>query len=176
MRLALPYAGIPVVIAALFMMQAVRADVFSLLMNVLMLTFGYIATIIDIKKKRIPNSLILAMFSAWVILMTPLLFTDTDAAVVLLKESMLGAAVGGGLFLFVYLISRKGLGGGDVKFMACLGLYQGLSGVTLVMLLGTILAASTGLVLIILKKIGRKETIPLAPFLFAGILIVVFVR
>ena len=173
---ALPYAGIPVVLAALLVLQAGRVAAFPLLLNELLLMFGYIATILDLKAKRIPNSLILVMLSAWIIVMTPMLFLDTDTAVSKLKESMLGAAIGGGLFLLVYLISRKGLGGGDVKFMACIGLYQGLTGVTLIMLCGTILAALTGLVLILLKKIGRKDTIPLAPFLFAGILIAVFLR
>ena len=176
LKLALPYAGIPVVIATLLIIQAGRTVVFSLLLNELILTFGYIAAIVDLKTKRVPNSLILAMFAAWVIVMTPTLFLDTGTAVDLLRESAFGAAIGGGLFLFAYLISRKGLGGGDVKFMACVGLYQGLAGVTIIMLCGTTLAALTGLILIMLKKIGRKDTIPLAPFLFAGILIAVFFR
>ena len=37
-----------------------------------------------------------------------------------------------------------------------------------------VLAAVTGLILILLRKIGRKDTMPLAPFLFAGILITFF--
>jgi len=44
------------------------------------------------------------------------------------------------------------------------------------MLYGTILAALTGLILILLKKLGRKDAMPLAPFIYAGILITVFYR
>ena len=44
------------------------------------------------------------------------------------------------------------------------------------MLFGTILAALAGLTLIVLKKISRKDKIPLAQFLYVGILITVFLR
>jgi len=106
--------------------------------------------------------------------MTPKLVVDTEIAVELLLNALLGFAVGGGLFLIVYFISRKGLGGGDVKFMAAAGLYIGFSGTMTAMLCGTILAALTGLTLILAKKIGRKDQMPLAPFIYIGILIAVF--
>jgi len=93
---------------------------------------------------------------------------------VLLKDSVLGFLIGGGMFLFVYIVSKKGLGGGDVKFMAVAGLFLGLSGVFTTMFYGTCLAAAFGLLLIALKKIGRKDAIPLAPFLYVGIIVTVF--
>jgi Flp pilus assembly protein protease CpaA len=149
-------------------------DTFILLWSALIVIFGYVAAILDLKTKRIPNGLILTIIAAWIITMTPKLFMDTGNAVTLLADSALGAAICGGLFLLVYLISRKGLGGGDVKFMTVAGLFLGLGGAIPAMLYGTILAALTGLALILLKKIGRKDTIPLAPFLYTGILIAVF--
>ena len=102
------------------------------------------------------------------------MFINTDNGVKALTDSLYGMALGGGLFLLVYLFSRRGLGGGDVKFMAAAGLYLGFSGVIPAILYGTILAALTGLILILLKKIKRKDAIPLAPFLFIGILIIIF--
>ena len=76
--------------------------------------------------------------------------------------------------MLIYIISRNGLGGGDVKFMAVAGLYLGFSGTVPAILYGTLLAAFTGLVLIVLKKLGRKDTMPLVPFLFVGIMITIF--
>jgi len=169
-----PYAGIPIIGTALLLMQASQADAFVLLWRELIMAFGFVAAVFDLKTKRIPNSLILAMIGAWVITMVSKLFMDSDTAIVLLKDSALGFVIGGGLFLLMYIISRKGLGGGDVKFMAAAGLFMGFSGILSAMLLGTILAALTGLVLIITKKIGRKDSIPLVPFLYAGILVVCF--
>jgi len=142
----------------------------------LIVVFGYVTAIIDLKTRRIPNSLILAMLTAWVLTITPMLFIYANASVEYIKDSALGFAFGGGLFLLVYMISRKGLGGGDVKFMAVAGLYLGFGGAIPVMLYGTVLAALTGLTLVLLKRIGRKDAIPLAPFLYAGILVTVFLQ
>ena len=139
-----------------------------------MIIFGCVAAVFDVKTKKIPNNLILAMLSAWLLTITPVLIIDTGAAIRLIKDSALGFAIGGGLFLVVYVISRRGLGGGDVKFMAATGLYVGYGGTLQIVLFGTVLAALTGLALILLKKIGRKDAIPLAPFLFVGILSTVF--
>ena len=170
---ALPYIGIPLIMVALLLLRAGRIDSFILLRYEIIVVFGYVAAVVDIKEKRIPNTLILAMLSAWVLIMVPKLFTDISTTLVLLTDSVIGMALGGGVFLVVYLISRKGLGGGDVKYMASAGLYLGLSGVMPAMFCGTVAAALVGVALIVLKKIGRKDTIPLAPFLYAGILITV---
>jgi len=71
----------------------------------------------------------------------------------------------------MYAISRKGLGEGDVKFMAATGLFVTINKILGVMLYGSILAALTGGILILTKRIGRKDTMPLAPFLYIGIII-----
>ena len=169
-----PYTALLLPVAALLIVRLGQVELFALLMLEMIIVFGYIAAIIDLKKKKIPNKLILTMLAAWVLVMTPKLYLDTETAIGLLKDSALGLFFGGGMFLFVYLISRKGLGGGDVKFMAAAGLYLGFAGAIQTILFGTILAALTGLSLILLKKLGRKDTLPLAPFLFAGILAAAF--
>ena len=78
------------------------------------------------------------------------------------------------LLLVVYLVSRKGLGGGDVKFMAVSGLYLGAADVLPALLYGAVLSALVGAVLVLLKKISMRDAIPLVPFLFAGMLFVMF--
>ena len=168
------YAGIPIVGVLFFITHGSRIDPFIVLITEMLLMFGYITAMQDLKTKRIPNGLVLAMFAAWMIVMLPKLFIDTRVAVILLKNSALGFLIGGGMFLLVYVISRKGLGGGDVKFMAASGLYLGIGGVFTTMFYGTSLAALVGIVLILLKRIGRKDSIPLAPFLYIGILITAF--
>jgi len=174
LKSGLHYAGLPVIAAALLIIGSGQGDAFMLLRYELIAVFGYIAAVRDAKTKKIANGLVFAMFAAWVTIMVPKLFLDTGAAIAILRDSALGFAVGGGMFLLVYLISRKGLGGGDVKFMAVAGLYLGFNNSLSAMLCGTALAALTGISLILLKKIGRKDTFPLAPFLYAGILITLF--
>jgi Flp pilus assembly protein protease CpaA len=170
----LPYSGIPAVCAALLISHVGRADVFVLLGYGLVVIFGYIAAVIDLKSRRIPNRLVVAMVAAWVLLMAPIVLLDTIGAVALLRDSVLGFAIGGGLFLLMYFVSSRGLGGGDVKLAAAAGLYLGLYGILPAILYGTVLASLFGITLILLRKIGRKDKIPLAPFLYIGILIAVF--
>jgi len=166
--------GFLVTLLTWLILRAGSLPAFSILNTVLLIILSYAAMVFDINTRRIPNKLVLIMLAGWLLLIVPMIASDSSRGVKLLADSLYGMLVGGGLFLLVYLVSRKGLGGGDVKFMAAAGLYLGFAGTIPVILYGTTLAALSGLVLILLKKITRKDTIPLAPFLFAGIVITIF--
>lgn len=170
----LPYAGLPLLAAALLLRRHQLAA-FTLLQYELLLVIGYLIAVKDSREKSIPNRLVLALLVCWLVTMVPQLAVDIERALALLKNAALGCALGGGLFLLVYLVSKNGLGGGDVKFMAAAGLYLGINGILPVILYGSIMASLYGLVMILLKKIERKDTIPLAPFLYLGILITIFI-
>jgi len=167
------YAGLPILMITIFLVQVGRINPFIILWHELIIIFGYIAAVVDVKTRKIPNKLVIIMFIAWMLTITPKLLFDIDASTALLRDSVLGFVVSMGLFLTVYIVSRKGLGGGDVKFMAVSGLYLGLGGAISTILCGSILAAMTGLILIAFKKIGRRDQIPLAPFLYIGILVTI---
>ena len=169
----LPFAILPVIMIAVYLLQAGRLDVFTLLKYEIIAVFGYIAAVGDIKTKHVPNMLVLAMLAVWICVTAFHLLFDIHSAIPMIVNSMLGFAVSGTLFLIVYLLSRKGLGGGDVKFMPAAGLYLGGSGALTAILIGTTLAALVGLALLIFKKIGRKDVFPLIPFLYAGILVAI---
>ena len=169
-------SGIIIIMSLWLILRTGNLSDYAVLMSGLLILFGYVAMVFDINTKKIPNILVLSMLAAWLLLIAPLMFVEPEIGVRILLESVYGFAIGGGLFLFVYFISSKGLGGGDVKFMAVSGLYLGLSGTISSILYGTVLAAVTGLLLILIKKIGRKDAIPLAPFLFAGMMITLFVN
>ena len=171
----LPYAGIPLIGIALFLRQKGNMDAQIFLWSELLIIFGYIAAVIDLKSKKIPNSLVLAMFVAWFVSMIPKIFLDINTVTILLKDAAAGFLLGGGLLLLVYVISRGGLGGGDVKFMAAAGLFLGFWGTFLAMLYGILLAALIRIILLLVKKKSAKDTIPLAPFMYIGILIALFI-
>lgn len=174
MKSLLPYIGIPILLIAFLVIRWKSMSGFELLQGELLLGIGYFAVVSDIREKRISNQLVLTLLAAWFLSIFPQLSVGVDRFLELLGAAALGFAVGGGLFLAVYLISRGGLGGGDVKFMATAGLYMGMTGILQSMLLGSTLAALCGLTLIALKKIGKKDTIPLMPFLYVGILATLF--
>ena len=60
--------------------------------------------------------------------------------------------------------------------MAVAGLYLGFGGVLPAMLYGSVLSALTALVLIALKKIKPRDSIPLVPFLYVGMMLTMFIR
>ncbi|MCI9349240.1 MAG: prepilin peptidase [Oscillibacter sp.] len=136
---------------------------------------SYLAALGDFREKRIPNQLVAVMLGVWVLILVPQIFYRTEYAMWLLMNGGIGFLLAGTVFLIVYLVSRKGLGGGDVKFMAASGLYLGVD-VLPAMLYGSVLSAIAGIVLLLAKKIGRRDVIPLAPFLYAGMLIVIFTQ
>ena len=173
---AAAWAGLPVLAGLAAFRQWGRADSLTLLLCLAAVVFGYLAAWWDLREKRVPNRLTAAMAGLWVLILVPHLFLRTEATLPVLVQGLLGAALGGGVFLLVYLISRRGLGGGDVKFMAAAGLYLGIAGVLPTMLCGSVLAALTGGILILCKRMGRKDSIPLIPFLYVGMLLTIFFR
>lgn len=172
----LPYIGIPVLAIALLLVGLKRLEPLQLLLRELLLIFVYIACVTDIKEKRVPNRLVLVMLAAWVIILVPYLFLQTERALSTVLSGLIGFALAGILFLLVYLVSGHGLGGGDVKLMAVSGLYLGFGGVLPAMLVGSVLSAITALILILSKKMDAKGTLPLVPFLYVGMLLTIFFR
>jgi leader peptidase (prepilin peptidase) / N-methyltransferase len=79
------------------------------------------------------------------------------------------AAIGGGIgfvLLFVIaLISRGGMGWGDVKLAALIGFITGFPLVFLAMFIGVVVGGITAAILLALKLKGRKDAIPFGPFL-----------
>ena len=78
-------------------------------------------------------------------------------------------AIGGGIgfiMLFVIaLVSRGGMGWGDVKLAALIGLATGFPLVFVAVVMAAILGGIVAVALLIMKKKGRKEAIPFGPFL-----------
>ena len=77
----------------------------------------------------------------------------------------LGGAIGFGLFLLIALVSRGGMGWGDVKLAALIGLATGFPLVFLAIIMGAILGGIVAVALVIAKKRKRREAIPFGPFL-----------
>ena len=77
----------------------------------------------------------------------------------------LGGAIGFAIFLLIALVSRGGMGWGDVKLAALIGLATGFPLVFLSIIMGAILGGIVAVALVIAKKRKRREAIPFGPFL-----------
>lgn len=118
-------------------------------------------TFIDYDHFYIPDKLLLVGGGAWVGLRALLPFIE-------LSRALLGLALGFAVMLVIYLLARGGMGFGDVKLTALLGLYLGPAPVLLTLLLSFVIGAAAGILLMILKLKGRKDMLPFGPFLALG--------
>ncbi|MCM3692250.1 prepilin peptidase [Neobacillus niacini] len=85
-------------------------------------------------------------------------------------DSLLGAVTGFTLLLVIALISKGGMGMGDVKLYALLGFVMGFKLVLLSFFLSTLFGAVIGGFALIFKIVKRKQPIPFGPFIAAGTL------
>ena len=77
--------------------------------------------------------------------------------------------------LFIVAYVTKGLGYGDVKLMAAIGLVIGFKNNILAFLIGVILGAIVGIYKLRFKNSNKKDEMPLGPHLIIGILISIFI-
>ncbi len=82
-----------------------------------------------------------------------------------IMNSLIGGVAGFVLFLIVALIFRGGMGWGDVKMAALIGLITGFPLVFVALFMGIVLGGLIGGVLLILGIKKRKEPVPFGPFL-----------
>ncbi len=89
--------------------------------------------------------------------------------------SIASALLIGGFFLALIIITKgKGMGGGDVKLGAFMGLSLGFPNSLVAVMFAFITGALVSIVLIILKKKYFGQSIPFGPFLVVGSLIALF--
>lgn len=89
-------------------------------------------------------------------------------------DSLIGFFVGGGLFYLIAVLSRGGMGGGDIKFIAAAGALVGWQKVLLIIFIGALSGSVVGIALMALKGGTRKSMIPFGPFLALGTLLVLY--
>ncbi|MFC1951227.1 prepilin peptidase [Chloroflexota bacterium] len=86
-----------------------------------------------------------------------------------IKVPLLGGLIAAGILLLIALVSRGGMGIGDVKLGAFIGLIVGYyQGVSVFLLTSFILGGIIATALFLSKRKGGKESIPFAPFLIVG--------
>jgi leader peptidase (prepilin peptidase)/N-methyltransferase len=126
-------------------------------------------TLIDLDHRIIPNKLMLPAAVA----ATVIGVVTRPAGV---PEQLIAAAAAGGFLLLFALAYPRGMGMGDVKLAAVLGLFLGRS-VAVALLGGTLLGALVGVGIMARAGVqqGRKTAVPFGPFLALGGLLALFV-
>lgn len=123
---------------------------------------------IDQKNKRIPNRIlkVLLAIRGVLLVMEWLMFPKLGVAIMISAVS--GALFGGGMFLLAHCLSKGGVGMGDVKLLAVIGIYMGSDSIMATAFLSVVISAIYSIAMLALKKINLKEEIPFAPFILIG--------
>jgi leader peptidase (prepilin peptidase)/N-methyltransferase len=121
-------------------------------------------TVTDLARRLIPNRVLLASTLSGVLLAAAI---DLDSLV----GRGIAAAAAGGFLLVAALIYPGGMGMGDVKLGAVMGIYLG-RGVAAALLVAFVAGAVVGIGLLLRDgAAARKRAIPFAPFLaFGGVI------
>ena len=134
-----------------------------------MLAVGFI----DLEHRIIPNKITYPAFPAFAlaIVIGWAVGQELDP-----PRALIGALAYGGVFFVIAFIAPRGLGMGDVKLTALIGLVMGAFGLRYVGVAAgsAILLGGVGGILALIGGKGRKSAIPFGPFLTAGGLIAVF--
>jgi leader peptidase (prepilin peptidase)/N-methyltransferase len=131
-------------------------------------------TVVDLQHRLLPNRVVLPALAGGVVLL--LLPALADGAWDQLLRAALGAAALFATYLALALASPGGLGMGDVKLAALLGLYLGWLGwaaVVLGALAGFVVQAAVALALLATRRIGLRGELPFGPAMLAGAALVI---
>lgn len=165
------YALVELLTGGLFLFLGLHYGPTLELFFMLVFTAIFIAIFfIDLDHSIIPDELVIAGFINTAAYLLWLVFGAHQP--VSLLDHGLGFLIGGGLYLFLAVVTRGGMGGGDIKLMAMLGLWLGSGGILWVVLLSSNLGAVVSLLLMALKIKGRKDFIPFGPFIVVAALFV----
>ena len=138
---------------------AVSALVFALL----------VCTATDLLRYRVPNAItypgtVLALLAA-------VFMPHAD-----LMSALLAASLGGASFLVLALLTRGGLGLGDVKLTVLIGAALGLPAAYEALAFGVLAGGVVILALFVTGVVARKQAVPYAPFLALAAVVVVLAQ
>lgn len=130
---------------------------------------GVALAIIDIRSHRLPNRLVASVGVTGLVLLIAAALTGSrmDALI----RALLAALVLFAAYLVLRMLSAGGVGGGDVKLAAVIGLYLGWLGwgsVLVGTLAGFVLGGVVAAAMLLTRRAGRRTAIPFGPWMLAG--------
>ena len=167
-RISWRYPAVELLIAALF----VSAYIFRSERTFLGLGLDFIFILllvtlafIDIDTYRLPDKLVILVA---VVGLINSVFTGMPA----IGQSLLGALIAGLIFFLIAYFYPQGMGLGDVKFVAALGLYLGAPQILAAIFWACLLGVLCGGLWLFIAKKSIKNPLPFGPFLATGTYIV----
>lgn len=139
------------------------------IVHLALLGIGVWLIVIDARTHRLPNRIVLPTLGALVLLV--LIEAIATGAADRMLRSLLGALVLGAFYAVMHLASKQGMGGGDVKLAAVIGLvlaWHGWQALVLGAAAAFLLGALYALVLMLLRRADRHTRIAFGPWMIIG--------
>lgn len=151
--------------------------IYFLIVNVLTYIYMFVifallvVFVIDFKYQLIPDTIQI------IIALLGIIYTGIDYPNFL--SHILGAVLGGGAFFLIGIIGKaiykkEGMGFGDVKLMAGLGLVFGFNKILVITILSFFIAAIVSIFLVIFRAKKIDSYIPFGPFIVISTVLVIF--
>lgn len=132
-----------------------------------------VSSIIDFKKKIIPNLVILVGLAFRILIYVYEIMTLESIKEILVSD-LIGFAIGFGILAVVSFITKQGIGFGDAKLFGVIGLVGGSFCTYSTLFASLIISAVVSVILLISGKKGKKDTIPFGPCIAIGYTLVIF--
>ncbi len=146
-----------------------KSSAYEIVLGLMLLAVLVPVALIDFEYRIIPNKITLP---AAIAAIAAGLILDPSAV----PEQLIAGAAAGGFLLIFALVYPRGMGMGDVKLAAVLGLYLGRS-VAVALLVGVLAGTLAGIV--VMARVGtakgRKTAVPFGPFLALGGIVALFI-
>ncbi len=133
--------------------------------NLLCTYWMFLFAVTDIKDKIIPNKLVLISFFVALLVFVPNFEID------FVVTRLIGAVFAFVVTTVASFVSKGGIGMGDAKLMAVVGIFVGLTELTEIFFWALIFAILYGLGFVFLKKVTNKTAFAFAPFVFLALLV-----
>ncbi len=89
-------------------------------------------------------------------------------------DSLLGAVIGFSVLLLIAVVSKGGMGGGDIKLFLLIGLVLGTIHTLLTLFLASVVGMIVGGIVLKVRGQGRKTPVPFGPSIAVGALLAYF--
>ncbi len=162
-------------IAALGLVYLPRGITVETMMQYILICAMSVFALADAEHHFISNRLLWTLLIVWAGITGLAVILAAQYGLALLFRSLVGAIVGGAIFLLCYFLSKGQLGAGDVKLVFVMGLYLTGERIMGAVFYGVIACCAYSVLQLVRKKIGVKDGVPLAPFLYLGQLATYFI-
>ena len=163
---------LPFVLGITVLLLWVGMDAAYILRVSILSSFLPLVAVIDHREMIIPNRILLWMLTYWGLAMALQIWQMGYPDPNVLLDFILGGLIGASPLL-VRLVSKGGIGMGDIKLFAIVGLYVGKQDILRAMFLSLVIALFVLLGRKLRKKLEKKQEVSFGPFVAAGTMLMV---